>query len=220
MAMFTMIVPLLVIVPILGGIAGIVLFVVGLVKKKPAMWGSGIGLAAVSLLVLVVGVVAVGMFAWRTTRRAAQRTATLAAAGRQTAAVAVDSRTFRTCTGLDLPAGTFVVGAIEAIGATEPAHAPDASQSCHFLKLDVQPTFDDFLRQHFEKREWKDVEKTLTGEPTATVGLWAPADLRNKTYYTRTYRTRPSAPDRMVTTIAHDPNAGVACVVSVQERDE
>jgi hypothetical protein len=214
MAVLPIAILLLILVPVLGGAAGIALFVVGLVKKKPAMWGSGIGLAVVSLLVVVVGVVAAGFLGWRTARSAAQQAVTLAAANRQTAALAVESEIFRVCTGLDLPQGSSVLGAAKITDARL------ALRRCYFLKLGVQPAFDNFLRKHFERRDWKDVEKTLTRKPTPPVDLWAPADLRNKTYYTRTYRTGPNAPERMVTTIVHDPNAGVAYFVSVREETE
>ena len=47
---------LMLVLPVLLGIAGMVLLIVGLVLKKPALWGSGIGLVAVAGLVLVAEV--------------------------------------------------------------------------------------------------------------------------------------------------------------------
>ncbi len=215
---------LLVMLPILGGLAGIVLFVVGLVKKKPAMWGSGIGLAVLSALILVVGAGAAFYLGLRTAAKPMGRAAAQAAAMRQAAAqatdemeravaAATDSRAFKTCTGLELPEGTLVWGSTEVTGP------PPASQTYCYLRLQVSPAFRALLREHFQEANWEDVRETLTSEPTASVDLWTPADLRSKTYYTRTYRAG-GAPYRTVTTIIHDPNVGVAYFIGAPERGE
>ena len=203
---------LLVMLPILGGITGIVLFVVGLVKKKPAMWGSGIGLAVLSAVIFVIGVGAAFYLGFRAAAQTAGQAAARAAAMQRAVAAATDSRAFRTCTGLELPEGTLVWGATEVTGS------PPASQTYYYLRLQVSPAFRALLREHFQQADWKDVRGTLTSEPTASVDLWTPADLRDKTYYTRTYRAPGGAPDRTVTTIIHDPNAGVAYLIGVRER--
>ena len=40
---------------LLPGVAGIVLLIVGIARKKPALWGTGIGLMALAMLAVVVG---------------------------------------------------------------------------------------------------------------------------------------------------------------------
>ena len=207
MTMVGILIPLLILVPLLGGAAGIVLFVVGLVKKKPALWGSGIALAVVSLMVVVVGVVAAGFLTFRSSARATQTMVARASAAGQ-------NDSFRNCTGLDLPAGTRIVASHKV------TYAPPASQSCYFLKLRTSPAFETLLEEHFHDAAWRNVRKTLTAEPTASIELWTPADLRDKAYYTRTHRDRPGAPDRMETIVARDPNTSVAYVVSIQQWDE
>ena len=173
---------LVVLVSGIVGLAGLALFIVGLVTKKPAMWGSGIGLAVLSAVIFVIGVGAAFYLGFRTAAQTAGRAAAQAAAMQRAVAAATDSRAFRTCTGLELPEGTLVWGATEVTGS------PPASQTYYYLRLQVSPAFRALLREHFQQADWKDVRETLTSEPTASVDLWTPADLRNKTYYTRTYR--------------------------------
>jgi len=199
--------------PVLGGIAGIVLFIVGLVKKRASLWGSGIALAVVSALVLVVGVVFAGFLAFRSSTTAAMRVAATARMNQQAASQAVHHFAFTTCTGLDLPDGALVLGVRNVLGP------PPASRDYYLLKLQAPAAFETLLKKHFAPATWPDVRETLTSEPTASTDLWRPADLRNRTYYTRMVRDAPPARGRRVTTVAHDPNAGVAYLVSARQRD-
>jgi len=38
------------------GVTGLVLFIVGLVKRRPGMWGTGLGLGVLAMILLVVGI--------------------------------------------------------------------------------------------------------------------------------------------------------------------
>jgi len=199
-------------VPFLAGAAGIALFVVGLVKKKPAMWGSGIALGLISLAIVVVGIGMVAWFGFRSastvSRKAVVRARTAVI---QAAAEADPDEAFRTCTDLPLPGGAKVVG-FDSI-----TYPPPAGQSNYYFKLMVPRGFEDFLAAHFTEGTWAEIGAAMVGEESRAVGFWDLTDGENKRCYQRTHRDSPADPDRMVTSVAYDPNAGMAYVISVQE---
>ena len=206
---------LIAMIPLLTGAAGIVLFVVGLVKKKPAMWGSGIALGVVSLIIVVIGTGMAFWFGYRSARSASRRTLTRA---RQAAAVATaqeDPRAMlQTCTGLAIPGNITVT---DARTLTQP---PPAGQSVYYMRLHVPAEAGGFWPTHFVEASWSDVEDAMTGKQARSISFWDIADAQGKRCYRRTHRSNPSDPDRMVTHVAYDPNAGVAYVVSAQKWDE
>lgn len=214
-----LVLPLIVVLPILAGVAGVVLFIVGLARKRTALWGSGLALALVSLAVFVVGMVAAGLLWYR---RAAQVTARRAPAARRAVPVAVPQRTpgpwrrraatrpeaaFRECTGLDAPAGTTFIESREV--------SYSDGRRIGYITLRGTARLAGFLREHFAEATWDEVRGPLAGDEASSVGLWTPGAVRGKAYYTRTHRAA-GRPGTSETFVALDPNAGAAFVVGVR----
>jgi len=143
------VVVLLLIMPI--GLLGIVLFIVGLVKKKPAMWGSGIAIGILGMLALAVGA---GMLMYLGVRTASTQQVALARAQVAKSFLAAQSAPFKERTGLDLPPGTRVESSISGTDA-------GGTTQVIGLYLLVQPDFDEFLADNFTKAKWQDVAPTF-----------------------------------------------------------
>jgi len=200
-------------IPLLGGIAGIVLFVVGLAKKRPALWGSGIALAAVSLVIAVVGAGVVFFFGMRKAAVMSQKAVVQA---RQAVAEAVAKQPegiFLNCMGLPMPPD------VEVVGHRVVTYPPPAGQSIYYMKLRPGKTIETLFAKHFSEASWSDVREDLTGPDAQRLAFWGLSDGTDKRCYKRTHRSRPGAPDRIVTNVAYDPNASVAWFVSVQQWD-
>ncbi|HUT01832.1 MAG TPA: hypothetical protein VM031_05220 [Phycisphaerae bacterium] len=196
-------------VPLLAGTAGIVLFIVGLVKKKPAMWGSGLALAVVSFLIVAVGLGALFFVGVRGAQTASRR----AVARAPQVAVAEIARqpqtVFATCTGLELPADIMVVA--------DGGRYSRSGQTNHYMKLLTSDAFGTFLAEHFAEATWADVRDAMATDEARSFAFWDLAGGESMRCYRRTYRSPTAAPGSIVTYVAHDPNTHTAYVVSVQQ---
>jgi phosphotransferase system glucose/maltose/N-acetylglucosamine-specific IIC component len=201
------VVVLLLIMPV--GILGIVLFVVGLVKKKPAMWASGIVIGLLGLLALPVGM---GML-WYLS---AGRGSTPMMGGQATAVKSVAAQTspFKERTGLDLPPGTVAVGR----GSGNFVSDQDGQTQFVMLDLAVQPDFDEFLAANFTKAKWQDVAQTFQAG-RSQIATFLPGDdqLQNMSLYVLTNQPDSNSPSTVTTVIAHDAGADRAWMVSVEK---
>jgi hypothetical protein len=199
------VVVLLLIVPV--GILGIVLFVVGLVKKKPAMWGSGIVIGLLGLLALPVGM---GML-WYLSSRAPTRM--MAGQGAITVkSMATHAMPFKERTGLDLPNGTQVIGR----GSGSFTADRDGTAQFVMLYLAVQPDFDDFLAANFTKANWQDVAPTFqTGR--SRIALPGDAQLQAMSLYSLVNPPDANSPATVTTVVAHNAGANEAWMASVEK---
>ena len=202
-------------IPLLAGAAGIVLFVVGLVKKKPALWGSGIALGVTSLVAVTVGI---GMVMWtgfRTARTMSRQTMVRARTALAEVVADMDGNAaFQTCTDLTLPESAKVTYFDSFTGP------PPAGQSLYFFQVRASEGMTEFLTAHFAEISWADARDVMTGDETRMITSWSLPDGKTMRCYRRTHRDKPDDRGRTVTHVAYDPNAGIAYVVGVQEWDE
>lgn len=201
---------------VLGAILGIVLFIVGLVKEKPSIWGSGIVLAVLTVLMFAGGIVALWSYlfvvvsspqyaalAWDP--NAVQAAKDLDAAGIY----------FQDCVGVTLPEGVSVVWQKTGSTLLGKDGGPNAD-ICQY-KLSVPADFEEFLAGTFTKTQWSDVEDAFM--------VWmVPFDdeippmpeegrLRALPVYTFTQPENPNADATFTTSIVLDPNSREAWVV-------
>ncbi len=198
------IVAVLLLVPIL--ILGLVLFIVGLVKKKPAMWGSGIAIGVLGLLILVVGA---GFLAFVSIRPAPMRLATQM----QQATASSMSKGFDEATGLSLPPDVSVTSRTET-------YCPGSNGLTPVIvfNMSVPADFDSFLAANFTKAKWSTVAPTFQTARESIESLPDDSQLSAASLYVLTYRPDPDLPEVFVTAVAHDTTAQQAWVLSVEEQ--
>jgi len=184
-------------VVLVGITAGVVLLIVGLTKRRPELWGTGLAVGVVSLLLMVA---ALGVFV----RKAFHRTAYTMT---PPAPMAVTSgpRGFTFVTGLSeqfIYDGSTVTIDYEADGTER---VPIPYEGLHGL--------DAVLDAHFTKAAWDDVKDDLALPQGTSDPDWRPEDFKDKRLCRR---TRPDAQSggtwRCV--VAHDPAAGTALVAA------
>ena len=200
------VVVLLLIMPI--GLLGIVLFIVGLVKKKPVMWGSGIVIGLLGLLALPVGM---GML-WYLSSRAPKRM--MAGQAMAVKSMATQAMPFKERTGLDLPPGTVAVGRCSGNFVSD----QDGQTQFVMLDLAVQPDFDNFLIANFTKAKWQDVAPTFQAD-RANDQSFLPGDsqLQAMSLYSLINLPDSNSPETVTTVVAHDASAHQAWMVSVEK---
>jgi hypothetical protein len=188
---------------LLPGVAGVVLLVVGLARRRPALWGSGIALMALALLGLLVG----AGFAFYATARVAGPPMAVPTPAVITGDLADD---FATYTFLTLP------NTAEIIATQRSSHG--VSEGVVYLaKLKVEPTFGSFLTENFQPATWDDVRADMTTE-AGEHGLWAPDDLKDRAYHSRSVKTVEDGQACTVRThVAHDAAGKAAYVVSIRD---
>jgi len=197
---------ILLIMPI--GLLGIVLFIVGLVKKKPAMWASGIAIGLLGLLALPVGM---GML-WYLSSRAPKRM--MAGQAMAVKSMATQAMPFKERTGLDLPPGTVAVGR----GSGNFVSDQDGQTQFVMLDLAVQPDFDEFLAANFTKAKWQDVAPTFqAGRSQIATFLPSDSQLQAMSLYVLTNQPDSNSPSTVTTVVAHDASAHRAWMVSVEK---
>ena len=190
---------------LLVAIAGLVLLIVGIVRRKPGMWGSGIVIMVLALL-LLVGAAVAGVYVG--VRKAKHSVVTIADQMSRTAAEVDETRWFQMCTGLALPEGVFLPSASADIDPSP------GQESRYYLHMEVPRTFGAFLDEHFTKADWPDVKDAL-----ATNESWGLTEPGAMSFYTLNYRRMPNDPYHMATYIAYDQTGGLAYFVSVQVHD-
>jgi len=197
------VVALLLLLPVL--ILGVVLFIVGLVKKRPAMWGSGIAIGVLGMLVLTVGA---GLLMFLSASRARTQMMTQI----QAASMGSD---FQEITGLILPAGVSV------IEQSDFSHANiDTGSSTRVLMLhmSIPANFDDFLSANFTKAQWSAVAPIFqAGRAGDETFLPGGGQLQAASLYWLTYQAEPNSPATFTTAVAHDANTQEAWAVSVEK---
>lgn len=186
------------------GIAGLALLIIGLIKKRAALWGSGLGIMVVSGLLFLV-MLFVGLFYLRSARVAAPPPSAVSAPPLAVTAPA-DLEAFEHYTGLPAPEGAELETGIEM--------RDDAGPRRCRLKLKVTPAFGDFLEAHFRKASWADVRGALTARVGARPGSWITGRTEGMVFYTR--RHVGDAGQQIVTSVAYDKSAGVAYVAGVR----
>jgi len=190
-------------VPILG----IVLFIVGLVKKKPALWGSGIAVGVLSLMVLVVGA---GMLMFVAMPVARTRAMTVQA---RAASVAM-ANGFQEATGLPLPDGASITRCKRCSSSA----GPNGSTRVIITHMSVPEDFDGFLAANFKKAQWSDAAPIFQAARSEDEScLPSDSQLKNAAIYVLTYRTEPDSPAMFVTAVAHDTDTHEAWTVSLEK---
>ena len=193
---------------LLAGIVGLVLLIVGIVRRKPAMWGSAIAVIGLAIL-LFIGTAAAGVYAG--VRKATRSVFEVAA--QEAVAIEMEewdeSQWFQNCTGAALPEGVFTLSASADIDASP------AGKSRYELKMEVPETFGAFLEEHFTKADWLDVKDVLSTQKS-----WHLTKPGNMRFYTLSYRKMPDDPDHMATYIAYDQAGGLVYFVSIQVYDQ
>jgi len=201
------VVVLLLMMPI--GLLGIVLFIVGLVKKKPAMWASGIAVAVLGLLVFTVGA---GALMYLGARSASTRMLAVRAAAVKS--MAVQNTPFKKRTGLDLPPGTDIGG------QSSRSIVSDQGGTTRFvmLQMAVPSDFDVFLTTNFRKAQWPDVVPTFqAGRVNDQFFLPGDAQLQAMSLYVLTNPPDSNSSATVTTAVAHDAGANQAWMVSVEK---
>lgn len=210
---FGPIIALLLLMPVL--LLGIVLFIVGLVKKKPALWGSGI---AVTVLVLLVFVVGAGMLMFFGIRKASTQTMarvqSIQAMQAQSQALRnAPALDFPATTGLDLPDGVSVTRTTVSLSASAGADGQTLVSIC---RMSVPADFDEFLAANFTKTQWSTVAPTFqTGRLGDQSFLPSASQLQAMSLYVLTHRTAPDSPVTFTTAVAHDAGTEEAWMVTL-----
>lgn len=193
-------------------ITALVLFVLGVVQKRPAFWVSGLVLGIV-LLTVIVGVAVLAFWTTAGPTPIPARVMGLAAAA------ATKGTTFEWATGVALPA--------EAVILYESIRLDSTGPSITWLKIEIPDSFAATLDSAFDPDEWSRVKKYLAHEHIASNVAWGLADSEEMAYYTVNIpdfvAASPdgTAPARIdVSTpvyIAYDRAAGVMYVAIVQD---
>lgn len=201
----------LLLLPVL--ILGVVLFIVGLVKKKPVMWGIGIAVGVLGLLVLVVGA---GMLMFLRLGRVTSVARVQLQASSVTVRTATEARRFYGTTGVTLPDGVSFNLISHLNHETD---RPDGQREILVLRMSVPADFDEFLAANFTKAQWSNVAPTFqTGRENGHESF-VPNDsqLQAASLYVLTTQPDPNSPATFVTAIAHDANTQEAWTVSVEK---
>jgi hypothetical protein len=201
---------------LLGGVAGIVLFIIGLVKHKPSMWGSGIVLAVLTVLMFAGGIVALWSYLF------------VVVSSPQYAPIAWDPNAvraakdldaaksyFQECVGMTLPEGVSVIWRDKT---TRLGKEGSPNADVYQYKLSVTPDFEEFLAGRFKKTQWSDVKDEFMiwmvtfGEedypPMPEEGR-----LKALPIYKFTQPDNPSASATFSTSVVLDPNSREAWIV-------
>lgn len=195
----------LLLLPVL--LLGIVLFIVGLVKKKPAIWGSGIAIGVLGLLVLTVGA---GMLMFLSVSKARTQMAT------QMQAMSVNmSGGFQETTGLALP-NDVTLASQTSISSSDGSSG--GQTTIHMRHMSVPSDFDNFLAANFTRAKWQEVAPTFQASQSADYSF-LPSDtqLQAASLYSLTYQPDPNSPATFTTAIAHDANTQQAWMVSMEK---
>jgi len=188
-------------------ILGIALFVIGLVKKKPALWGSGIAIGVLGLLVLTI---AAGMLMFLSVSTASTQMVT-----QMQAMNATMISNFQATTGLALP-DDVTVDSQTSISSSDGSSGGQTTICMRHMS--VPSDFDEFLAANFTKAKWQEVAPTFqAGQSADNSFLPSDTQLQAASLYSLTYQPDPNSPETFVTAIAHDANAQEAWVVSVEK---
>lgn len=192
-------------------ITALVLFVLGVVQKRPAFWVSGLVLGIVPLTVIVGAAVLVFAFS------SAPSTRLIPVA--LSAAASMKGTTFEWATGVALPA--------DAVILYESIRLDSSGPSITWLKVEVPDSFAATLDSAFDPDEWAFVKTYLADEYVMSDSSWGLADSEEMAYYTVNIpdfvAASPdgTAPARIgVSTpvyIAYDRAAGIMYVAIVQD---
>ncbi len=204
----------LLLLPVL--ILGVALFIVGLVKKKPVMWGIGIAIGVLGMLVLVMGA---GMLMFlhlvgRPTTGA--MTAVQAPSAMVTVRTASEVRRFYGTTGVTLPDGVSFNLAVHFNHDTD---RPDDQREILMLSMSVPADFDEFLDANFTNAQWPTVAPTFQAARENGRESFVPNDsqLQAASLYVLTAQPDPNSPATFITVVAHDANTQAAWAVSVEQ---
>jgi len=158
------------------GVAGLVLFIVGLVNKRPALWGTGIVLGIVAMTAVVV---CVGFVFYGATR--SMQTMMSSQLAYLTAAAAATEADFEAATGVALPPEASVIyGGSSADYSTSDGTAITTSRI-----VKVPDSFAEVLAGNFTSATWDDVKPYLSGEGFADNARWDLTDSPTMAYYTK-----------------------------------
>jgi len=205
------IIALLLLLPVL--ILGIVLFIVGLVKKKPAMWGSGIAVGVLGMLALVVGAAMFAFVGFRAT--STRRMVRVQAQAQTQALINTPALSFHATTGLDLPDGVSVTRTTVSFSASARADRQTLVSIC---RMSVPADFDEFLAANFTKAKWPTVASTFRfGRRKRDSFLPSDSQLQAASLYVLTHQPDPDSTATFTTVVAHDASAQEAWVVSVEK---
>lgn len=189
------------------GLTAIVLFVVGLVKRRPAFWATGLILGVVDLVAMVLSVMMPFL--------APVSRVVVPPPALPTARIV---STFEECTGLPLPEDASVRGGATAVDSLA------GTKDC-LLALTVPGDFDAFLDANFKKATWQEVSPALTGSMAIGHQMWTLKDVQGAACYTLTCSggespggpaTGPEADGTWTTAIAYDAKTGQAYFVSAR----
>jgi len=214
---------------LLGGITGIVLFILGLVKHKPSMWGSGIVLGVLTLLLLTGGVVGLGYYLLMPMpsqqygtliNDSAVESTTQADPNWEADLPAIDlqnaNRYFKDHVGAALPEHVTVIKHQEFM-AFPPGGGPPKELS--LFELSIPANFETFVATKFKKAQWSQVKDDFgqfnTFRRISDVSLPEEGKLKILTLYTFTEREDTNANQVFATSIALAPNSRKAWVVGV-----
>ena len=194
-----------------AGIASVVLFIVGLVKRRAAIWATGLVLGVVVVVMMVVGGAMFFMASAVSVTAAPGSTPTT-----PTLVTASPISTFEECTGLPLPSGAGVRS-----GMTSSNSGSGGSTKECALVLTVPADFGAFLDANFKKATPQEASAALTGPKAPKHGMWAAKDVQGLVYYTLTRSGGDAggaeATQTWTTTIAYDARTGRAYVVGVRK---
>lgn len=234
MVMFLLLVGVMLL--LLGGTAGIVLFILGLVKHKPSMWGSGIVLGVLTLLLLAGGIVALGYYLFMPMPGPQLRTLVYDPNSLSVAQVpsnpnaeraAEDLRAarsyFQDRVGAVLPDGVSVIWREKVrFFGTGTGSGPSTNTDNHLIKLSVPPGFQRFLAANFKETQWRDVKDAFADwrplSPYNDPNLPEEDRLKALPFYNFTQPRDPNADVMFITSVALDPNSNQAWVVGKERR--
>ena len=201
---------------VLFGVAGLVLFIVGLVNKKPRQWAAGIVLCAATMA-MAVGAVVFGYIA--TTRAVSAQFAAL------TAQLTTSTWDFESETYVILPADAVTTDVSE----TSVVGEDGACTNVKWQKIQIPDSFAATLDSAFDPDAWSHVKKYLAHADIVSHPAWGLADSRHMLYYTVNIPDFIAAsPDGTVPAridvstpvyVAYDRAAGLVCVALVKDLD-
>ncbi len=191
---------LVIIVIVLVGVAGLVLLIVGLATKRKALWGSGL---AVMFLSVIVAGAAGGWGAHRVFQKVAEFKQSLHIASVSDSGM----RSWFRENAVELP------GKVVLLNGTSITVLPT---STYFMKIKVPDDFDAFLEKHFVTDTWAGIEEhfDLSGldeEEKAAIPFWNLPEIKECSFFSCPHTELPD-----VTYVAYDKKKGIAYVVGQQ----
>ncbi len=196
---------LLVVLAVLLGITCVVLIIVGLVKRRKALWITGLVGLVVPILLVAGGGSLAAYLVYATGREVAEEVAAISEGSEEKM-----FKWFRWSTGVTLPAETEYIGGYRAT----------YWRDTYYLKFRVPRGFKELLIPHFKEVHWDLVRDRLMPprDWDAGLGFWDISLMRGKPCYQRVYKDITDTTFESL--LVHDEATGLVYFIAMETEDE